>query len=115
MKKTEETLTKENVLELLKEVQMDLKKTDYLLKEILTFKEASEFLSLSKSALYKLTSKREIPFYSPGGKLIYFRKSELEYWVFSGKVTTNADFDREVETYLSNTTTELDVLCNLSI
>jgi excisionase family DNA binding protein len=115
MKKIEETLTKENVLKLLKEVQMDLKKSDYLLKEILTFKEATSFLSLSNSALYKLTSKRAIPFYSPGGKLIYFRKSELEYWVFSGKVTTNADFDREVETYLCKTNSKADMLCDLSM
>ena len=96
-----ETITKKEVLELLREVQIDLKKTDYLLKEILTFKEATEFLSLSKSAMYKMTSKREIPFYSPGGKLIYFRKSELEYWIFSGKVSTNEDFNAEVDNYLS--------------
>jgi excisionase family DNA binding protein len=96
-----ETIKKEELIELLREVQIELKKADYLLKEILTFKEATEFLSLSKSALYKMTSKREIPFYTPGGKMIYFRKSELESWIFSGRVSSSEDFNTEVETYLS--------------
>ncbi|MBN2595900.1 MAG: excisionase family DNA-binding protein [Marinifilaceae bacterium] len=42
-------------------------------KEILTLKETSEYPSLSKSYLYKLTSKREIPYYKTGKK-IYFKR-----------------------------------------
>lgn len=96
-----ETITKEEVKEIMRELIIETQKLEYLQKEILTFKEATKFLSLSQSALYKLTSKKEIPFYSPGGKIIYFRKSELEYWIFSGKVATNDEFDAVVDEYLS--------------
>ena len=96
-----ETITKEEVKELIRELIIETQKLEYLQKEILTFKEAAKFLSLSESALYKLTSKKGIPFYTPGGKIIYFRKSELEYWIFSGKVTTNEEFDTIVDNYLS--------------
>jgi excisionase family DNA binding protein len=98
-----ETLNKEQLLELLKEVLIESIKLDYPNKEILTFKEATAYLSLSKSTLYKMTSKREIPFYNPGGKVIYFKRSELDNWVFSGKVAASDDFDAETERYLNRT------------
>ena len=43
-------------------------------KEILTVEDATVYLQLSKSCLFKMTSKREIPFYKPGGKKIFFKK-----------------------------------------
>lgn len=50
--------------------------------ELMTFKQACEYLGLSQSYLYKLTSKKFIKHYKPRGKLIYFRKSEIDKWVF---------------------------------
>jgi len=46
-------------------------------KEVLTLEEAALFMGISKSSLYKMTHKHEIPFYRPNGKLIYFEKAEL--------------------------------------
>jgi len=46
-----------------------------------TIIEASEYLNLSKSYLYKLTSKREIAYYKPNGKKIYFTKADLDGWL----------------------------------
>ena len=46
-------------------------------KEVLNLEEASLFLGISKSSLYKMTHKHELPFYRPNGKLIYFEKTEL--------------------------------------
>ncbi len=43
------------------------------LKEILTIEEAAEFLSVSKSYLYKQTSAQAIPHYKPTGKRCYFK------------------------------------------
>ena len=48
----------------------------YLNKNVLSFDEASKFLNLSKSYLYKLTSACLIPHYKPQGKMLYFDKSE---------------------------------------
>jgi excisionase family DNA binding protein len=47
-------------------------------KQALTMKDAALLTSLSMSHIYKLVSKKAIPYYkSQGGKLTYFDKSEL--------------------------------------
>ena len=58
----------------LKEIKELLKKQTLQQKEILTVEEASEFLGLSTSRLYKMTSNKEIPHYKPGGKKIYLNR-----------------------------------------
>jgi len=50
-------------------------------KTVLNMEEAARYLNVSKSYLYKLTSTNKIPHYSPGRKLIYFKKEELELWI----------------------------------
>ncbi len=55
-------------------------------KNILTLNEAATFTGLSKSYLYKKTSCRQIPFYKLEGKLIYFKKIELEEWLLANRV-----------------------------
>ena len=50
-------------------------------KEVLTLEEAALFMGISKSSLYKMTHKHELPFYRPNGKLIYFEKAELLKWM----------------------------------
>lgn len=85
----------------LEEIEMLLKNQNILLKEFLTLDEAAEYLSLSKSAVYKMTSKKEIPFYNPGGKKIYFKRIELDSWILNGKVESASQIEIEIETYLS--------------
>ena len=43
-------------------------------KKVLSFDEASKFLNLSKSYLYKLTSGNLIPHYKPQGKMLYCKR-----------------------------------------
>ena len=50
-------------------------------KEVLTLEEAALFMGISKSTLYKMTHKHELPYYRPNGKLIYFEKAELVAWM----------------------------------
>ena len=50
-------------------------------KQVLTLEEAALFMGISKSSLYKMTHKHEMPFYRPNGKLIYFEKDELLKWM----------------------------------
>jgi len=87
----------------LNEIEALLRKQYALSKEILTLEEASDFLSLSKSAIYKLTSKKEIPYYNPGGKKIFFKRTELENWVFASKSVSVDEVDDEISSYLSRT------------
>jgi excisionase family DNA binding protein len=72
-------------------------------KEILTSEEARTYLQLSKSCLFKMTSKKKIPFYKPGGKKLYFKKSELDAWVFNSKILSNSESESDIEGYLSRT------------
>ena len=57
-------------------------------KEVLTLEEASKFLGLSKSYLYKMTMNNTIPYYKPNGKLCYFNRTELEQWMQSNRIAT---------------------------
>ena len=41
-------------------------------KEVLTSDEAAEYMGISKSYLYKLTMRKQIPHYKPMGKMCYF-------------------------------------------
>ncbi|KAA6345641.1 hypothetical protein EZS27_006822 [termite gut metagenome] len=79
-----------------------LEKSLFIIKNILSFDEASEFLNLSKSYLYKLTSSGQIPHYKPQGKMLYFEKSELENWLRQNPVKTNQQIQQEAEIHLMN-------------
>ncbi len=55
-------------------------------KEVLTADEAAKYMGVSKSYLYKLTCKQEIPHYKPMGKMCYFNRKELEAWLQRNKI-----------------------------
>lgn len=57
-------------------------------KEFLTLTEAAKYAGISKSFLYKLTSQRQISFYRPSTKLIYFRRAELDSWILNNRSQT---------------------------
>lgn len=67
-------------------------------KDILNLDEAAEYLNISKSCLYKMTSKKEIPFYKPN-RLVYFERRELDNWVRSAVVLTEEQLNDQVNTY----------------
>jgi excisionase family DNA binding protein len=69
--------------------------------EILSLSEAAEFLKVSKSCIYKLTSAKKIPHFVPGGKRIYFKKSDLENWILQNRITPVAEIESKTESYLS--------------
>ncbi|MBN2011944.1 helix-turn-helix domain-containing protein [candidate division KSB1 bacterium] len=73
-----------------------------IVPEILTLPEAAKYLSLSKSTIYKMTHYRKIPFSKPQGKKIYFSRTELDKWMLSNPVKTQADIDQEAENFIVN-------------
>lgn len=62
-------------------------------------KELSAYLKISKSAIYKMTSSNDIPHYK-SGKRLYFKKSEIDEWVFSNRIKTNDDIEKEAMEYI---------------
>lgn len=73
------------------------------LKEILTIEEDAEFLSVSKSYLYKQTSAQAIPHYNPTGKRCYFKRSELEEWILAGRISTKSEIAQRANAYCLTT------------
>ncbi|WP_353721918.1 helix-turn-helix domain-containing protein [Dyadobacter sp. 676] len=65
----------------------------YWAKKVLTFDEAAEYTGLSKSYLYKLTAKGEVPHFKPRAKMIYFNREELETWLLQGKVKSAEEIE----------------------
>jgi excisionase family DNA binding protein len=78
------------------EKDKDCARMEYILqKEVWSLEEACLYLCISSSFMYKLTSRRKIPHYSPTGKLIYFNKSEVIEWVFRNKRQSVDDIEQQ--------------------
>lgn len=71
-------------------------------KSVLSFNEAARYTNFSKSHLYKLTSMKQIPFYKPRGKYIFFDRLELEKWLKRNRVKTDEEIEREGNSYLTS-------------
>lgn len=65
-------------------------------KDILSFKEAAQYLDLSESSLYKLTSESKITFHKPNGGKLYFEKSDLNNWMLQNKIKSIQDTEFEI-------------------
>lgn len=65
------------------------------MKEIFNLKEVLEYTGLSKSYLYKLTSSHKIPCSKPGGKLLFFRKSDIDNYLLSNHRVSTEEIDLE--------------------
>lgn len=61
----------------------------------LTLREAAEFTGLSKSTIYKLTCKNQIPYYRPTGGRAYFDRRELREWLLRNRIKTAEEVDAE--------------------
>ena len=57
-------------------------------KEMLTIDEAASYLEMSKSYLYIMTCKKQIPYYKPFGKVILFKVSENEKIINDSRVSS---------------------------
>lgn len=85
----------QNTRPLIQEIIELLKKRHISSKEILSFAEACEWVNLSPSFMYKMTALRKIPHFIPNGKMIYFKRSELENWLTSHRIETEAEIKNE--------------------
>jgi len=92
----------ENIHKKLDELKSKIEEQILNTKEFLDLNEASKYLRLSKSALYKLTSKGGITFYQPGGKKIFFYRGDLNNWIRKGKVDSQNDLENQIGNYLNN-------------
>lgn len=68
-------------------------------KNVLNFEEASEYTGISRSYLYKLTAKGEIPFSKPRGKMIFFSREKLDEWLLSNQSRSTSEVKDEALDY----------------
>ncbi|WP_072546797.1 helix-turn-helix domain-containing protein [Mediterranea massiliensis] len=73
--------------------------TIFCTKEVLTSDEAAKYMGVSKSYLYKLTMRQQIPHFKPMGKMCYFNRQELEQWLQSNRVATNTEIEQQAQAF----------------
>jgi len=71
----------DEVLKRLDKIEKLIAEQSIAMKQVLSFEEGCEYLTLSPSHVYKLTSTNAIPHYKPNGKKIYFKRIELDEWL----------------------------------
>jgi len=92
-------LDKLNTIEhLLRNVKNE-EKESIPLPEIFNMNQATEYVSLSKSAIYKMTAGRDIPHFKRG-KILYFKRSDLDEWMTQYRISTRAEIEKEAADYL---------------
>ena len=89
-----------NATELCKRIE-NLESSQFTTKDVLTFDDACKYLGVSDSLLYKLTAARAVPHYKPRGKMIYFKKLELNEWLMHNQVITVEQAKLEAAYYAS--------------
>lgn len=73
--------------------------TIFCTKEVLTSDEAAKYMGVSKSYLYKLTMRQQIPHFKPMGKMCYFNRKELEQWLQSNRVATATEINQQAQEF----------------
>lgn len=111
----EDTIEKLNTLDLymrrfgsLKDLTTHLRfieKKMYLLKEYLSVTEAADYLNISPSQIYKMTSKHEVPVYKPNGKILFIRRDDLNHWVNKNKVMSKDELEEFATAHLQSLAT----------
>ena len=84
-----------SVEELKKITDVVADKTIFCTKEVLTSEEVARYMGVSRSYIYKLTMRREIPDYKPRGKICYFNRHEVEQWLQSNRVATDTELNNQ--------------------
>jgi len=70
-------------------------------KEFLNVNEASQFLNLKKSFLYKLSSQKRIRYYKPNNGKIYFKKEDLISYIESNPIYTKLEIEKKSSDYIN--------------
>lgn len=72
-------------------------------KDALTMDDAAAYTGLSKGYLYRLVSKKQIPYYKgAGGKQTYFAKKELCGWLLKHRVSSVDEAQENAAAYCAN-------------
>ena len=85
-----------NICDLLNEIQILKDQVYSLTKPVLNHKEASEYLNISPKYLYKLNSKKTIPYQTPNGGKINYAKIDLDNYLMSNRNKSIKELEAEL-------------------
>ena len=88
------------ILEKLEKLEQRIGEQNLLMKEVLNFNDACNYLDISASHLYKLTSQKSIPHFCPQGKKLYFNRIELDEWLQRNRQTSTDEIETMAANYL---------------
>lgn len=69
-------------------------------KNVLTIDDVVSLTGLSKGHIYKLTCNRQIPYYKPNCRLLYFDRAEVEAWMKQNRQNTQAEAEQTALAYI---------------
>lgn len=91
------------------EKKVNIEKVQMIMyKEILSFDEARIYLDVSQSLLYKLTSKKEVPFSKPNGGKLYFKKKDLDNWMLKNSSNSKGLLEAEILKHIQSNGKEVN-------
>lgn len=94
--------TDNRILSELRDLKQLIQMQNLLSKPVLNLEEACEYLGVSKSYLYKLSSANKIPSYKPNGKKLFFSREELDEWLLQNRQDTDCEIETAAANYATN-------------
>jgi excisionase family DNA binding protein len=88
------------ILSKLENIEKMLSEQGLLKKDVLNFNETADYLDISHSHLYKLTSTGSVPHYKPNGKRVYFKRAELDQWLLSNRQDSSGEIEQQAADYI---------------
>ena len=86
--------------QMVSEIQKTNRQQEAILPEVISIDEAAEFFRVSKSRMYQLTSRNEVPHYKQGSRVL-FRRSELLAWLTKFKQTDIAAANESCDSFMA--------------
>lgn len=68
-------------------------------KEVFTLDDLCLYTGLSKSHVYKLTCSKQIPYYRPSGKLMYFDRRDIVDWLKQNRINSISEAESQAARY----------------
>lgn len=90
----------DEILKRLDKIEQLILSQNLVRKDVLNFNEACEYLELSQSHLYKLTSSKSVPHFCPQGKKLYFNRVQLDEWLQRNKQSTTDEIEKQAADYV---------------
>jgi excisionase family DNA binding protein len=81
-------MAKNIYLRLMEDIRDKLDESTRRHKQILNVDDLAAYTGLSRSYIYRLCSKREIPHYKIKGRSVFFKRSEIDKFLLSNPVAT---------------------------